>query len=288
MGKGSVIPSWLTGCILCAVLFAACSKNNVEPEREMLGKQIDTLTVYSSKMHREIEVTVIKPETYTPSVHYPVVYLLNCAGESNKMWLKYMPEIVELANTSKFIFVCPDGGTRSWYIDSPVDPDSQYESFIIDDVLPAIEGSYAVISDRDARFISGVSMGGHGALYLAIRNKHLFSACGSMIGGMDLCYEPDRFGIDLILGDYATYADRWKANSCMTLVEGLENKELSILFDSSPDDFFYAANVKLSEKLWAMGIEHTFSVRRGGHDVYYIRQALPFHILFFMDVYRSK
>ena len=74
----------------------------------------------------------------------------------------------------------------SWYWNSPVDPKSQYETFISDELIKAIDSKYKTIKNRTGRAITGLSMGGHGALYLAIKHQDVFGAAGSMSGGVDI------------------------------------------------------------------------------------------------------
>jgi S-formylglutathione hydrolase FrmB len=148
--------------------------------------QVDTISVLSTKMHKEIKSVVIVPENYSKHKHYPVVYLLHGYSDNYAKWIKTVPGIKALSTEHQFIIVCPDGGYSSWYFDSPVDSTFQYESFIVKDLLSYVDAHYATIPDRSARAITGLSMGGHGALYLAMRNKNLFGHAGSMSGGVDL------------------------------------------------------------------------------------------------------
>lgn len=83
------------------------------------------------------------------------------------------------------IIVCPDG-RNSWYWDSPVDPSMQMESFFTDCLIPTVDSLYRTMPARGGRAITGLSMGGHGALWLAWRHPDLFGAAGSMSGGVDI------------------------------------------------------------------------------------------------------
>ena len=84
------------------------------------------------------------------------------------------------------IIVCPDGGFGSWYWDSPVDAGSQYETYVSNELVTWIDSKYKTIKTRKGRAITGLSMGGQGALYLAFRHQDIFGAAGSMSGGVDI------------------------------------------------------------------------------------------------------
>ena len=67
-------------------------------------------------------------------------------------------------------------------LDSPVNPGSQYETFVSDELIKAIDAKYATIRAREGRGITGLSMGGHGGLYLGFRHQDVFGVAGSMSG----------------------------------------------------------------------------------------------------------
>ena len=97
-----------------------------------------------------------------------------------------------------FILICPDGLYDSWYINSPALRGSQYQDFFFFDLVPRMEKAFRV--DKKNVFITGLSMGGHGALYLFSQNSSVFRAAGSLSGAVDLktCYTD--YGIPLYLG----------------------------------------------------------------------------------------
>ena len=92
---------------------------------------------------------------------------------------------------------------NSWYFDSPVLKDFQYESFYTKTLVPYIDAHYRTVASRQGRAITGLSMGGHGALFLAMRHTDLFGACGSMSGGVDIRPFPLNWNIPDVLGEMA-------------------------------------------------------------------------------------
>ncbi len=99
------------------------------------------------------------------------------------------------------------------------------------------------------RAITGLSMGGHGALYLAFKHQDIFGAGGSMSGGVDMTPYPNNWEISKRLGTYAEFPERWENNSVINLTHSLTPGSLAIIFDCGTDDFFYKVNVKLHERL---------------------------------------
>jgi len=90
------------------------------------------------------------------------------------------------ADRYDFIIVCPDGNYSNWYMDSPVDSSFRYETYMARELLQWVDEHYKTIRSREGRAITGLSMGGHGAFYLAFRNQDTFGAAGSMSGGVDI------------------------------------------------------------------------------------------------------
>ena len=141
--------------------------------------KVDTLTVYSKAMKKNLKNAVTLPSGYTTGKPLRVLYLLHGFSDSFDAWLTKAPDkdlVGKMADKYNMIIVCPDGGYGSWYLNSPKAKDFQYETYIIKELIPAVDSKYKTFAAREGRFISGLSMGGHGALYLAGRNPNLFVA----------------------------------------------------------------------------------------------------------------
>jgi S-formylglutathione hydrolase FrmB len=249
---------------------------------------VDTLVTYSASMKKSIKAVVILPENYKNSGTYPVTYILHGAGGNYADWIKKVPELKDYADQYQMIIVCPDGNVTSWYLDSPVDPSWKYETYVSRELVATIDSKYKTIKDRKGRAITGLSMGGHGALYLAFKHQDVFSAAGSMSGGVDLCPFPENWEIAKRLGTYAKNPDLWKQNSVINLIYLLTPKSLSITFDCGKDDFFYQANLRLHDQLLYNNIPHDFTVRPGGHTWEYWSNSINYHLLFFSKLFKQN
>src|SRR5262249_40093487 len=136
---------------------------------------VDTVLIYSKSMHKNVKCVVIKPDAYNNnSIHFPVVYLLHGYSGDYANWVTKAPDLLQSVDENKFLVVCPDGAFSSWYFDSPIDTTMKYETNVAIEIPAYIDAHYRTIADRKARAISGLSMGGHGALYLAIRHENIF------------------------------------------------------------------------------------------------------------------
>ena len=197
------------------------------------------------------------------------------------MWVKTVPSIKTLATEHQFILVCPDGGYSSWYFDSPIDSTYQYESFITRDLLSYVDAHYSTIPERSQRAITGLSMGGHGALYIAIRNKNLFGSAGSMSGGVDLRSSTKLFDISKRIGSIETNSDEWDNRSVVNMVSSLKNNELNLILDCGVSDFYYQINAGLHRRLLSLKIDHDYIERPGEHNWAYWTNSIQYQMLFF-------
>ena len=243
---------------------------------------VDTVSIYSNDMHKLIKCVVIKPDEYKKkNGRLPVVYLLHGFGGWYANFIIRIPQLKDYADIYKVILVCPDGAVGSWYIDSPVDSSYRYESYIIRDVVKFIDKNYRTIANKEHRAISGLSMGGHGALFLALRHPDIFGAAGGMSGGFDLYASRNSFEIAKRIGDSLTQATNWHDLSVINLIEKYPNTSLKIIFDCGNRDIFIEANRALHRKMLMMKIPHDYIERPGEHNWDYWRGAIPYQLLYF-------
>ena len=247
---------------------------------------VDTVKIFSRAMNKERKCVVIIPSSSAqPQKKFPVVYLLHGYGGGYGNWLLRVPEIKNHADSYQVVIVCPDGDTSSWYFDSPIDPAMKYETYISTEVPDYIEAHYPVIKNRKARAITGLSMGGHGALFIGLRHADYFGACGSMSGLMDLGQARNSFALSKRIGDTLRYADNWKKYSVLEMVEHYPKDSLAIIFDCGQDDFLFAANRRMHEKMVKLKIPHDYIERPGTHNWAYWANAVKFQLLFFRNYF---
>jgi S-formylglutathione hydrolase FrmB len=242
----------------------------------------DTITIYSSAMQKNIKCLVITPADYKiAGKRYPVLYLLHGYAGNYGRWLTVAPQLKSKTDELQLIIVCPDGGYGSWYVDSPADSSIRYETFTAVELVNHIDSSYKTIADRAHRAITGLSMGGHGGLYLGIRHKDLFGAAGSISGLVDLSFFPKGMNFKNLFGDSTVVVANLQKNSAINLVDNLKNRELKITFDCGTYDFLIIPNRNLHQKMLKLGIEHDYAERPGIHNATYWRNSIDYQLLFF-------
>ena len=272
---------FLTLCLMVAL---------VAPQavaRDVAFLQTDTVEVPAQKMNRSIKGAVVVPHHYRiyPDTKYPVVYLLHGAWGCYRDW-PHKANLDSLADTYSTIIVCPDG-QDSWYLDSPIDPSFQFETFISYELVNYIDTHYRTYPRREMRAITGLSMGGHGALWNAFRHPDVFASCGSMSGGVDISKFPGRWHIADRLGDYDNNQQRWIDHSVISLVPTLEPGQ-NIIIDIGYDDLFFEVNNNLHEALLQQGVEHDYTVRHGDHNWQFWVNSIDYHMMFFHKIFAAE
>lgn len=273
----------MTRKLLILIILFAFANNLI-----MFAAVVKTLHVPSKVMNKKIAVNVVLPETYDASEErYPVVYLLHGYSGDHTNW----PEktgVEILADKYETIIVCPDGDEDSWYFDSPLDSSSQYETFIIHEVIPFIDQYFHTNASPAKRAITGLSMGGHGALFLAFRHPQLFGAVGSMSGGLDIRPFADNWNIKDQIGNIEEFPARWDSVSVVNLPDLVESVTFSIIIDCGVDDFFLDVNRAFHRKLLEKGIAHEYIERPGGHSWEYWDNAIKYQFFFFDQFFEKK
>src|SRR3954466_2349436 len=150
---------------------------------------VDTIAIRSKWMNKTYKAVIVLPASYALDTKaYPVLYLLHGGYGHFDDWIKKVPDktvVQGLADQYNMVVVMPEGEVFSYYLNSPVNKESQFETYITKEVVEKIDNTYRTIKDKKGRAITGLSMGGYGALYLSVRHPGLFCAAGSMSGALN-------------------------------------------------------------------------------------------------------
>lgn len=247
---------------------------------------VDTVTTFSPSMQKNIKAVVITPDCYAAGKAFPVIYLLHGFSDNYKSWVAKSKNITQLSDQYNVIYVCPDGAT-SWYFDSPVNSKIRYETYVSSELVKWVDQHYKTIKNRSGRGITGLSMGGHGALYLAFRHQNVYGVAGSMSGGVDIRPFPNNWDLSKNLGEYKDQPQNWDKNAVINQVHYLKPNKLSIIIDCGTEDFFFQVNQDLHAKLLKMNIPHNYSTRPGAHNWDFWTVSIQTHTLF-MNRYFTK
>ncbi len=263
---------------------------------------VDSLAIPSVVMNKNYKAAVVLPETYSKNKkNYPVLYLLHGGGGHFRDWLSQTPDkmlVKNLADQYNIIIVMPEGETFGWYLDSPFDANSKFETYITKEVIQKIDDTYRTVKSNKGRVITGLSMGGHGAMYLSSRHPDLFCAAGTMSGAMDMNYTKFKVNEDFtkslkdrftkLLGTSDTSNEVFVKNSIVNMAETIKNNGMPVIIDCGVDDFLIEVNRELHRRLVYNNTPHDYTERPGAHTWEYWQNSLPYHLLFFNKVLKNN
>jgi enterochelin esterase family protein len=148
------------------------------------------LAVESPVLGRPIPYSLYLPDSHRIGYRYPVLYLLHGHDGTEADWLDAggleatMDRLVASGAVPPMIVIMPGLG-NGWYVDNP-DPDGHgaVARAFLDDLLPAIDRIWPTNARRHDRAVAGLSMGGWGAVRLAMLRPDLFAAAASLSGAL--------------------------------------------------------------------------------------------------------
>jgi enterochelin esterase family protein len=238
--------------------------------------------------------SVFLPPSYAKNTakSYPVVYFLHGLNNDQTSWTvdRYgslqnkVEQLILNKKIPEFIMIHPDGN-HSFYCNT-ADGSRRYEDLITQEIISYTEANYRIKKGRENRAIGGTSMGGYGALKIALKYPELYaSAAGHspiIFLGRHPLDVPEQmkqsrfygFFVEImrpILGD-PIQPERWDVNNPLLLAKNGKLNQLKIYFDYGTEDRYNAiihldqGAIALDKVLTEAGVLHTFHAWPGeGH-----------------------
>jgi S-formylglutathione hydrolase FrmB len=244
--------------------------------------------IKSAILERPVRYCAFLPERFDQDKmrHYPVLYYLHGLGDNEQSLLNFggWDVIAELRRQGKvgdFIVLAPSAG-HTFYVNS-ADGKVPYEDFFMKEFMPQMEKKYRAESTRAARGITGVSMGGYGALRLGFKYPDEFAAVSAQMPALIADLPKDftsggRGSPGSLMGDVfgspfsRTYFERNNVFYFAKTDSTASLKRMKIYFNvGSNDDYgFEAGAQQLDRLLSSRGIPHEFHIYPGGHDPQFV------------------
>lgn len=234
------------------------------------------LRYFSEALGKHTGANVILPAPNLPGP-YPVMFLLHGLSDDYTIWLR-RTSIERYVDGLPLIVVMPDGG-RGFYCDAI--NGFKYNTAIGVE-LPRLIRNYFPCMDEWC--ISGLSMGGYGAIRLALDYPELFVSATSHSGALYFGHHPldrdDEWNreFERIVGKNPEGGP----NDLLALAERLDpDRRPQIRIDCGTEDFLLEANRAYSKHLNSIGYVHEYEEFPGGHDWSYwdlhIQESIAFH-----------
>lgn len=263
---------------------------------------LDCGAITSKILARDVSYCVDLPAGYASSGRrYPSLYFLHGLFEHYHAWDEnggkdIYDALLKQDALGPFIVVLPDGGNSFWV--NSFDGKERYEDFFIQELVPYIDGKYRTINSPAERGISGVSMGGYGALHLAMKHPDIFGSVSAQ-GAALIAKFPNPLPTEGRLGFYIRLLDRvfgapgspwWNSNNPLTLADDPGKfPNLKIYFDCGTDDRygFETGAEALDAILNRHDFPHVFALRAGNHGWDYMQKYMADAWLFHWQAFSA-
>lgn len=266
--------------------------------------RIDCSALNSRILKRPVRYCVYLPAGYDssarthPAKRYPMLYFLHGLGDNEQILFNsggwtLLDDLRRQHKMGDFLIVAPDG-RRSFYINS-ADGTVLYSDFFLRELLPHIEGKYRIVPGRAGRAISGISMGGYGALRFAFAHPEHFSAVSAQSAAL-ITESPQQLDtaeqagaplgavLSAVFGNPIN-VPHWNANSPFLLARqnSAVLRKMAIYFNCGHDDNygFEKGAALLDEQLRQQRVNHEYRPYPGDHSLNYFLshfgEVMEFH-----------
>jgi S-formylglutathione hydrolase FrmB len=279
---------------LCILLVSAASGQS----------RMDCGALKSQILHRAVRYCVYVPSGYdagatqSPPRRYPVLYFLHGLGDNEQTLFNsggwtVLDDLRKQGRMGDFLIVAPEG-RRSFYVNS-ADGSERYSDFFLQEFMPRIEAKYRIRGGRAGRAISGISMGGYGALRMAFMHPELFSAVSAQSAAL-ITESPQQLDAASISGSplprvlgpvfgRPINVPHWNENNPFVLAKrnAVGLRKVPIYFNCGQDDNygFEKGAAVLDAELSKEQISHEYHPYPGDHSIVYFMshfgEVMEFH-----------
>ena len=247
----------------------------------------ETLTINSTYIEHRVPVIVQKPNNYQASKTYPLVFMLHGYSENYEQWNK-TTDLKKLATNYQMILVCPEGYVN-YYLNSPKLENFQYEDFFFKELVPKIKKRYSIAENNI--FITGLSMGGYGALSLFIKHPDFFNTAASTSGALEFEYEnfkeisnvffdSNRMTDDLEITLGNPKEHNWGKYSISYLLRN-NNFKKGFFIDCGLQDPLLSNTLAIKKLALSKNLPIRFSLQSGNHTTAYWSKSIEYHFVYF-------
>lgn len=243
------------------------------------GIRVKSVDFYSEALQKPGHYLVALPPDYDakPSTRFSVLFLLHGMNGNSADWIQ-KGNILQFLVSHHLVAVMPDA-SDSYYTNASLRPRDRYEDFIADDLVRDVEQHYRVISNARGRGLGGISMGGYGAIKIALRHPDEFAFAAGISPAVDATrrrFAPRRIGQSfryLRIFGLESRADR-RANDVFVLAQQHQTSPYLFLACGT-DEALLGVNRSFAALLEKRGFPYEYHEARGGHSWDFWKSEIP-------------
>jgi putative tributyrin esterase len=248
-------------------------------------------SVMSPALGRTMKYRVLLPDGYATSERrYRALYLLHGLTGDYMDW-STRTNLATLAHALPLVIVMPEG-ENAWYTNG-AGKGPRFEDYIADDLVKDVESKYRVVRSRYGRAIAGLSMGGYGALKIALKRPGSFAAAGgfsSALGVTDPAFD-DRLTSfkDQLYKIYGPAGSETRTANDILLIADKAKPESapSLYLDCGTSDGLLDENRALAAVLQKRGLAYEYHEVPGAHTWQYWNRRIELFLPWLMEAFRD-
>ncbi|MEE8349632.1 MAG: alpha/beta hydrolase-fold protein [Acidobacteriota bacterium] len=221
------------------------------------GSRVEFHEFNSTALGGTAHYSIFLPARYDqdPDQSFPAIYVLHGMNNDHTTWTnpRYgniplsVEDLLKSGDIPSFVMVHPYG--ENPFFTDYSDGTKKYEEFINQELLQEIESTFRIKADRSNRSLAGTSLGGYGALKLAMKNPDLYSSVTAGSPIILLGEDPSQLILGSSSGAVRRFGglfnpvfgtpfdqDHWMANSIESLARTADLKNLNIYFSYGTED----------------------------------------------------
>ena len=252
------------------------------PEQRAAGSRLERRTFPSEALGREACYLIYLPPGYSDtSERYPVVYQLHgVAGDANEWIAIGTPDAADQLigdGTIRPLIVVFPYGDASYYVNAN-HGGPRWEDHIVGEVVQEVDATYRTLARRESRAVAGLSMGGDGALQLAMRYPDVYGVAAAHSPSTRLLFEHAAAAAYRDEAFFRAHNPYWLAQTAT----GLER--VSFWIDIGDEDHWRWNTRAIQATLAARGIPHRFTVLPGRHEGEYWVEHVGLYLRYYDSV----
>ena len=237
---------------------------------------------YSPSLGRAMSYWIYLPPSYRATEQrYPVLYMLHGLNGSDQQWkdmglFDQADALIRARQIAPLIIVTPQGDNGYWM--NHIDGGPRWADYVTRDLIPQIDQSYRTLADGPHRAIGGLSMGGHGAIQLALNNPGLFD----VVGGHSAVFRSETEAFPF----FGTGAEYQRRDPVSLVQQGLPTP-FALWLDNGALDPWLPRTHYFHELLLARGAAHSWQLDDGDHSQDYWQPRIPLYLAWYDQQLRS-
>ncbi|MFN8635756.1 MAG: alpha/beta hydrolase-fold protein [Chloroflexota bacterium] len=251
------------------------------------GSTVVEHPLFASTLGLSTSYNVFLPAGYEASAQrYPVLYMLHGVAGDATEWqsiglLEAADRLIQDGQIEPMLIVLPNGGANYWVNHAD---GARWGDYLVNDVVASVDREYRTIPNRAGRAVGGLSMGGEGALRMAMLNPDVFGIAGAHSPSLRTAYDQLSPELQQLYGTEAN----WRAASGLWLATDTDAAaRLTISLDVGQDDPWRPNVELLHARLDARGVQHRFEVLPGEHAAEYWIGNVDHYLSFYAGAFAS-